>query len=70
MGDRRALGVGKSLFDFTPVIFTWRGAKSRNLTISVSPKGGSYTRALKMMLLPHFPVGGWGKGQWLQMTSA
>ena len=40
------------------------GAKSKVVTISLSPQGGAYTREV---IIPAIPVGG---EQWLQMTGA
>ena len=51
-------------------------AKSRVVTISLSPQGGAHTRALKSekSLSPPIPVGGGGGGggggAWIQMTGA
>ena len=53
---------GFNILNFTPVRFSvvWVGAKSRVATISLSPQGRPYTRALKSekSLSPPIPVGG------------
>ena len=61
-GKYRGFNIGT----FTPVRFSvlYGGAKSRAVTISWSPHGGAYTRALKSekSLSPPIPVGGGGGG--------
>ena len=45
------------------------GAKSRVVTISLSPQGGAYTRALESV--NHYPrPSPWVGEQWIQMTGA
>ena len=60
---------GFNIGTFTPVRFSVfkGGAKSMVVTISWSPQGGAYARALKSekSLSPPIPVGG---GPWIQMT--
>ena len=70
-GNCRGRGGGVTLrplprFDFLKVK---GGANSRVVTISFSPQGVAYTRALKSekSLFPPIPVGG---GRWIQMTVA
>ena len=62
---------GFNIGTLTPVRFSVveGGAKSRVVTISLSPQGRAYTRALKSekSLSPPIPV---GRGPWKQMTGA
>ena len=57
-GKSRGYNIGK----FAPLKFSvvYGGAKSRVVTISLSPQGGAYIRALKSekSLSPPIPVGG------------